>query len=146
MALLQEELEVDRPIERVFGFVADFANTKEWDPGVADARKVTDAPIGVGTRYAVDVLFNGRKLPMTYEVTMWDPPNRVVLKGEGSTVRAVDDIRFEATAAGTRIRYSADLRLKGLFSLVEPFFKGKLAETGEKAMAGMRRELEGLPG
>jgi hypothetical protein len=54
MALLQEELEVDRPIEAVFSFVADFAHTKDWDPGVADARKVTDGPVGVGTRYAVD--------------------------------------------------------------------------------------------
>ncbi len=145
MALLQEELEVDRPLEAVFDFVGDFANTKDWDPGVADARKVTDGPIGVGTRFAVDVLFNGRKLPMTYEVTEWDPPNRVVLKGEGSTVRAVDDIRFDPTPTGTRIHYSADLRLKGVLSLVEPFLKGRFDETGRKAMAGMRSALEALP-
>jgi len=143
MAVLKEILEVARPLDEVFAFVGDFANTKDWDPGVADSRKVTDGPIGVGTRYAVDVVFNGRKLPMTYEVTAWDPPNRVVLKGEGSRVTAVDEIRFEATPAGTRIRYSADLRLKGFLKLVEPFMGKRLDQTGKDAMAGMRRALEG---
>jgi len=142
MPLLQETLEVDRPLDEVFAFVGDFANTKEWDPGIADARMVTDGPIGIGTRYALDVVFNGRTLPMTYVVTEWDPPNRVVLKGEGSTLTAVDDIRFEATPTGTRIRYSADLRLKGLLKVAEPFLKGRIDETGRKAMAGMRRALE----
>jgi dehydrogenase/reductase SDR family member 12 len=143
MPLLEETLEVDRPLEDVFAFVGDFANTKDWDPGVAGATKVTDGPIEVGTRYAVDVVFNGRTLPMTYEVTAWDPPNHVALMGEGSTVRAVDDIRFEATETGTRIRYSADLRLKGVLRLVEPFLGKRFDETGKAAMAGMRRALEG---
>ena len=143
MAVLKEILEVARPLDEVFAFVGDFANTKDWDPGVADSRKVTDGPIGVGTRYAVDVVFNGRKLPMTYEVTAWDPPNRVVLKGEGSTVTAVDDIRFEAIPTGTRIRYSAELRLKGLLKLMEPFLSKRFDQTGKDGMAGMRRALEG---
>lgn len=143
MPVLKEILEVARPLDEVFAFVGDFANTREWDPGVADARKVTEGPIGVGTRYAVDVVFNGRQLPMTYEVTGWDPPNRVVLKGEGSTVTAVDDIRFEAVPSGTRIRYSADLRLKGLLKLAEPLLGKRFDKTGKAAMAGMRRALEG---
>jgi carbon monoxide dehydrogenase subunit G len=143
MPVLKETLEVARPLDEVFAFVGDFANTKDWDPGVTDARKVTDGQIGVGTRYAVDVVFSGRKLPMTYEVTAWDPPNRVVLKGEGSTVTAVDDIRFEAIPTGTRIHYSADLRLKGLLKLVEPFMGKRFDQTGKDAMAGMRRALEG---
>lgn len=143
MALLQETLEVARPLDEVFAFVGDFATTKDWDPGVSDSRKVTDGPVGVGTRYAVDVVFGARTLPMTYEVTTWDPPNRVVLRGEGSTVTAVDDIRFEATERGTRVRYSADLRLKGLLRLAEPFMKGRFEKTGKDAIAGMRRSLEG---
>jgi carbon monoxide dehydrogenase subunit G len=143
MPLLKETLEVARPLDEVFVFVGDFANTKDWDPGVSNARKLTDGPIGVGTRYALDVVFGGRRLPMTYEVTAWDPPNRVVLKGEGSTVTAVDDIRFEAVPSGTRILYSADLRLKGPLRLLEPFMGTRFDRTAKDAMAGMRRALEG---
>jgi carbon monoxide dehydrogenase subunit G len=138
MTVLREELEVDRPIEEVFAFIADFANSARWDPGVAEARNVTEGPVRVGTRYDLVVLFNDRRLPMTYEVIEYRPPDRVALRGYGSTVNALDDIRFEATPGGTRIRYTADLRLRGLLRVLEPLVRTRFEETGRRAMAGMK--------
>ena len=137
MVVLREELDVDVPVEEAFAFVGDFANAQGWDPGVESSRNATGSPIGVGTRYDLIVIFGDRRLPMTYEVTVFDPPHRVVLKGTGSTVTAVDDIRFDPTASGTRIRYTADLRLKGAARVAEPLFRGRFHETGRRAMAGM---------
>jgi carbon monoxide dehydrogenase subunit G len=141
MTVLREVLEVDRPLEEVFAFVGDFVNSAAWDPGVAEARNVTEGPVRVGTRYELIVLFNGKRLPMTYEVTAYEPPHRVELRGMGSTVSAVDDIRFEGTPDGTRIRYAADLRLKGALRLAQPLVRRQLEETGRHAMAGMRAAL-----
>lgn len=141
MTVLRKELEVDRPLDEVFAFIGDFVNSAEWDPGVEEARNVTEGPVRVGTRYELVVVFNGRRLPMTYEVTAYEPPHRVVLRGTGSSVNAVDDIRFEPTPTGTRILYTADLRLKGLLRALEPFVKGRFEETGRQAMAGMRDAL-----
>jgi carbon monoxide dehydrogenase subunit G len=144
MPILTDTLEVDRSIEEVFAFVGDFANTQVWDPGVASAQNVTVGPIGVGTKYDLQVVFGKRTLPMTYEVIEWDPPNRVVLRGEGTTVIAIDDIRFESTASGTRIFYTADLRLKGVLRFAEPLLRSRFDQTGRQAIAGMRRALEAL--
>ena len=146
MTVLRKQLEVDRPLDEVFAFIGDFVNTATWDPGVAEARHVTEGPVRVGTRYELIVIFNGRRLPMTYEVTAYEPPTRVELRGTGSTVNAVDDIRFEATAAGTRIRYLVDLRLKGVLRALEPFFRGKFEETVRSGIAGMRSAIQALPG
>ena len=142
MVVLREELEVDEPLEDAFAFVGDFANSAIWDPGVAESRNVTGGPVGVGTSYDLTVVFGDRRLPMTYEVTVFDPPHRVVLRGKGATVDAVDDIRFEPTARGTRIRYMADLRLKGLLRLAEPLMRRRFEDTGTQAIAGMQRAFE----
>jgi carbon monoxide dehydrogenase subunit G len=144
MTVLREELEVDRPLEEVFAFVGDFANSARWDPGVAEARNVTEGPVRIGTRYDLVVVFNGRSLPMTYEVTEYQPPSRVALRGTGSAVNALDDIRFETTPGGTRIRYTADLRLRGVLRVLEPLLRGKFEETGRRAIAGMRAALADL--
>ena len=141
MVVLREELVVENPLDQVFAFVGDFANSAAWDPGVDRSRTVGDGPVGVGTRYELMVRFGGRRLPMTYEVTEFDPPDRVVLRGSGATVNAVDDIRFEAVDGGTRIRYIADLRLKGVVRLVEPLMRGRLRKVGSDAMAGMKEAL-----
>ena len=41
----------DRPCrsKTTFDYVADFANSQEWDPGVATAERLDDGPVGVGT-------------------------------------------------------------------------------------------------
>jgi carbon monoxide dehydrogenase subunit G len=143
MTVLKEQLEVHRPLEEVFSFVGDFANAERWDPGVASSRALTDGPAGVGSRYELIVVFNGKRLPMTYEVTAFDPPHRVELRGTGFTVNALDDIRFEPTERGTRIRYTADLRLRGPLRLGEPLLRSRFEETGRRAMEGIREALGG---
>ena len=81
---------------------------------------------------------------MDYEITVFEPSRRVVLKGTGSGVSAVDDIRFEATNAGTRIDYVADIRLVGLLRLAAPFAGGAFARIARDASDGMRRTLDRL--
>ena len=145
MTVLNEELKVSRPLDEVCGLVGDFANAEVWDPRVEESRAITEGPVRVGSRYELTVVFNGRRLPMTYEVTAFDPPRRVELVGTGSTVDARDDIRFEATDEGTRILYMADLRLKGVLRVAEPLLRSKFEQVGRRAMEGMRAAFEAKP-
>ena len=108
MTTLHETLETTLPIDDAFAYVADFSNSAEWDPGVATARRLDTAPLQIGARFALDVRIGGRVAPMEYRISVFEPSTRVVLLGSGSGVTAVDDIRFESTATGTRERRLTD--------------------------------------
>lgn len=142
MTRLLETLETRLPIDETFAFVADFANAAAWDPGVASSERLDDRPPAVGARYRLGIRMRGKVVPMVYEVTAWEPVSRVVLAGEGSGVKAVDEIRFTPTATGTRIDYSADIRLQGWMRLVQPFAGGAFAKIADDAVRGMRQALE----
>jgi carbon monoxide dehydrogenase subunit G len=146
MTRLLEQIETTLPIEDAFDFVADFANAERWDPGVARSTRLDGGSVQVGSRFALDVRMGRRTAPMTYRVATLERPNRVVLVGEGSGVDAVDEIVFEPAGAGTRIRYTADIRLRGLLRLAQPFLSGALARIGEDAAGGMRRALAEIAG
>jgi dehydrogenase/reductase SDR family member 12 len=141
MIRLRESIEVPRSIDEVFAYTSNFGNAAQWDPGVADSRKSSSGPIGVGTAFELRVRFGARSIPMMYVVRECDPPKRVLLEGNGDSVRALDDIGFEATPRGTRITYTADISLLGAFSIVEPFLKGALDRVGKKAVAGLHSAL-----
>ena len=139
MPLIEREIIVQARAEDAFGFVANFESCAEWDPGVSAASRRDDTPAGVGALYDVDVDFNGRHLPMVYRTTVWDEPKRVVLEGSGSTVKATDDITFESIGEGrTRISYRADIRMKGLLSIVTPLLGKRFQALGDAAMSGMQ--------
>lgn len=141
MTTLHEQIDTTLPIESAFEYVADFANSQEWDPGVASAARVDSGPVGVGARYRLGVRIGSRVAPMDYRITVFEPPHRVVLVGSGSGVSAVDDIRFGSVATGTRIDYTADIRLTGLLRIVQPLLGGAFANIGRNAAEGMRRVL-----
>jgi len=139
---LTERIETRLGPEAAFAFVADFANSTHWDPGVASSDRIDAGPVGVGARYRLGVRLGGRIAPMDYRITVFEPSSRVVLVGEGSGVSAVDEIRFEPLGTGTRIDYTADIRLGGLLRLVQPLLGGQFAKIGRDALAGMRTALD----
>lgn len=141
MTTLREQIATTLPPGAVFDYIADFKSAAEWDPGVAHARRLDTGRLGVGSRYELGVRMGGRVVPMTYRITVFDRPSRVVLEGEGSTVEAIDDIRFVPAIDGTVVDYTADIRLRGWMRLIQPFLGGALAKVGRDAAAGMTRTL-----
>lgn len=139
---LQETRQIDRPLEEVFAFTADFANAEKWDPGVSSSRRVGNGPVGVGSRYDVMVSFGSRELPMTYEVTEWEPNARVVLVGSGETIEAMDEIRFEAHGGGTVVHYVADLNFTNWIRFLGPLMAPLLVRVGRRALDGLVETLD----
>ena len=142
MTRLHEEIETSLAPDVAFRFVADFANSSRWDPGVVSSAALDDRPLGPGSRYRLEVRMGGRAAPMEYTITTFEPDRRVVLTGRGSSVRAVDDIRFEPAGSGTRIAYTADIRLGGLMRLATPLLGRAFDRIAKDALAGMKRTLE----
>ncbi len=139
---IEEQITVARPPAEAFDYVSEFANTAEWDPGIAESRKLTDGPIRVGTEYDVVALFRGKRQAFRYRVTELEPGRRVVLAGESDQATSVDVIAVEPDGAGSRILYSAEIKLKGLRRIAEPLLRGTLAKTGEEALAGLKHALD----
>ena len=142
MTTLRESIQTTLPIDETFAYVADFANAQEWDPGVASADRLDPGPVRIGSRYRLGVRIGRRVAPMEYRVSVFEPSTRVVLVGSGSGVSAVDEIRFERTAGGTRVDYTADIRLDGVLRLMQPFLGRAFANLGRNAVEGMQRELD----
>ncbi|MBT8057987.1 MAG: SDR family NAD(P)-dependent oxidoreductase [Gammaproteobacteria bacterium] len=141
MKQLHEVIEVPAPLEQAFRYTADFANIEQWDPGVTESQKISTGPLGPGSRFRVVVKAGLSRTAMEYVIKEFEPPHRIVLEGEGGSVHAVDEIRFTATGAGTRIDYTADISLGGLAGLAEPFMGAVLERVGRQALAGLQRAL-----
>ncbi len=141
MTTIREQIDTTLPIDVAFAYVADFANSQEWDPGTATSERIGGGPVGAGSRFWLGVHLGGRVAPMEYRIAEFEPPRRVVLVGHGSGVSATDEIAFAPTPTGTRIDYTADILLGGLLRLAQPFLGGAFRKVGRQAADGMRRTL-----
>ena len=141
MAYYRAQLAVRRPVDEVFGYLADFSNTEKWDPGVVSAKKRGDGPVTMGTQFEVVSKFLGRALLLDYQIVQYDPPSRVVLEAENDNLRSVDTITFEKTARGTRLTYDANLTLKGIRYVGDFALHLAFQWIGRRALGGLRAAL-----
>jgi len=140
---IQKQIEVRRPLAEVFEYLVDFSNAAEWDPGVAEARKLTDGAVRVGSEFDVVALFRGKRHRFRYVVTGVEPQRRVVLAGDGERAASVDEIAVEPAGDGTRITYIADFHLKGIFRPAGPLLAPVMNRMGDDALAGLKSVLDG---
>ena len=139
---LKETIEVSRPINEAFAYVADWETIEDWDPGVVSSKAQVPGSPQVGRAYDLMYKFGPRETPMTYVIKELVEPRRLVLTGEGTMVDAVDTIEFEESANGTIIHYTAELSFNPLMSIVTKFMGSRLDKIGEDAVAGLKKQLE----
>src|SRR4051794_17466820 len=66
---------------------------------------------------------------------------RIALRGEGEQALSDDVITVAPGDRGARVGYEADLRLKGLYRVAEPFLGSTVERMGDAALDGLAARL-----
>lgn len=145
MATYTARVETDWTQEQAFEYLADFSTVSEWDPGVPEARCISDNPLAVGSRFEVEVKNAGVSSTFTYETIELEAPRRVVLRAEQGPFISLDTMTFERSGERTEVTYEANLKLKGPLALIDPLLKIGFNRVAGKAEKGLADRLSGPP-
>jgi hypothetical protein len=124
-----------------FTYMAEFQNVASWDPGVKHAEKLTEGPATLGSEFKVVTVTNGRELPIVYRIVEFEEGVRVVLKGETSRLRSLDEISVASRDGGSLVTYSANLSLLGGVAFLSPLLGPTLRKIGNRARDQLRISL-----
>ena len=141
MLTIHVQVDVGTPIDEAFAYVADLRNLPQWDPSSQCAELLGDELIGVGDRFAVDVLFRGRTTPWVYEIVEYERPSRIVLRGAGGHTSVIDEIEFRTIEHGARIDYRATFSPPPWLWPLQIFLRPAVRRLGRDVAAGLRARL-----
>ena len=113
-------VEIDRPVEEVFAFLADGENDPKFSPRVLEMEKVTDGPTGVGTVYRSTVKDAGMTTRREFRISEFVVPTRIRWTEESKNLVTADEGGYDLEPAGdgrTRMR---------IFNVLEGHGIGKL--------------------
>ncbi len=120
---IEESVEINRPPERVFEYVANPENLQEWTGTVIEISKDTPGPLLEGSTFTSVAKFLGRRIESPFEVTAHEFPRRHSHKGTGGPLPTEWTLTFEEVAGGTRYTQVAEGEPGGFFGLVEPLLE-----------------------
>ncbi len=134
---IEESVEINRPPERVFEYVANPENLPQWAGTVIETRKDTSGPLLEGSSFTSVGKFLGRRIESPFEVTAHEFPRRHTHKSTGGPLPTEWTLTFEEVAGRTRYTQVAEGEPGGFFGLVGPL----LERVGRRQL---RTDLENL--
>jgi uncharacterized membrane protein len=134
-------VDVERPMEAVFAYLADFENVPTWNYAIAETEKTSDGPVGVGTTYR-----QVRTLPSrseeTFEVTVYEPHRSLALSGTLGPFAAEVGYQLEPSERGTRVTNEVELRPRGIPGMVGQLAGSRVQKGVADNLAELKRILE----
>ncbi|MFB7382703.1 SRPBCC family protein [Kitasatospora purpeofusca] len=114
--LFETSVEVDRPVEEVFAYLADGRHDPEFSPRVLEIAKTPDGPTAVGTVFRSTVKDAGMKTSRQFRITGLEAPHTVRWSEESKNlITAEGGYDLEALPDGrTRVRIFNTLEGHGL--------------------------------
>jgi hypothetical protein len=132
-----------RPPDEVFAYLADFRSVAEWDPSVRSALLVSaDDPVAIGAIFRVTIKTTLSELVLDYTTIELDRPDRIVLRGEDTSMVSLDTIVIRDDGhGGADVTYDAKIELKGVRKLADPLLQLAFKRLGDNARDGLRGQL-----
>jgi uncharacterized membrane protein len=135
---------IERPIEEVFEFVANFENEPRWKPDVVrTVERLSGSPMELGARYREISAPPGEQRETIFEVTESKLGERIAFQSSGGSRGAYT---FERVGDATRVTFAVDLPARALVGVIAaPRKLSNLRRRIGAELVGLQRALEGSP-
>lgn len=133
-------IEIDRPGDEVFRYIAEFENNPQWQGGMRSCRWTTGTRGVVGSTYVQEARFLGRRIETHFEVVAVDPGRSIAIESTAGTF-PIQVTRSVEPTSDRSCRVVAHIRGQpaGLLSL----FGGMVRKSVAKDYAKLKSLLEG---
>jgi uncharacterized membrane protein len=137
---------INRPVEAVFAFVANFENHPKWESNFVEVKRVSPEPITVGTIYECFLRVPGQRVTSRIEITEFTPNQLISFRGDRpASAKPVGSITFASLGNATKVTTRPRPEMGGVFKLVEPLMEGYIKRSNAKHLDRLKALLEQAP-
>lgn len=133
------QVDIAKPPEEVFDYLADMRNEPQWLPGASDIRATSDGAVGQGSSFEGTYARAGT---VRCAISEYDRPNRLTIHGDAKGMSFDDTISLTATETGTRLEAVMRTEPKGLFKFVAPMMRRVIDKQFQSNWEKLRSVLE----
>jgi uncharacterized protein YndB with AHSA1/START domain len=138
-AVIENTVDIARGLEATFDYLSDMRNEIQWNPDCMSVEKLTDGPVGVGTRFRA----KWKQGPeIETECTIYDRPHTWRYENGGPISLVLTITLAPTPTGGTRMTSHGEWTPHGWFRLVFPMFIRVMRRAERGVVANARRALE----
>ncbi|MEX0762125.1 MAG: SRPBCC family protein [Dehalococcoidia bacterium] len=132
---------VNRTPDEVFAYLANVERAPEWVPDILEVEKLTDGPVGVGTRFHQKVRQGAVTADVTVEITEFEPGRLLAQKGEGGPASFTGRFTLQPDGDRTEITHEYTMQLSGMARMLAPVISQWVRKNTETSFTNLKRAL-----
>ena len=130
---------INRPIAEVWRFISDPHQASVWGRGVSDVVMTSTGPVGFGSTLRLSMSGS----PMEARIIDFEPERQLTLEfTEGPVKGSKLTYSVETLDGNTKLTRDLELRLSGIWRLMQPLLARREIRDREKGVANIKRILE----
>ncbi|MCC7117612.1 MAG: SRPBCC family protein [Anaerolineales bacterium] len=133
---------ITRSPKEVFDFIAVSDNAPKVVSSVTGMVKLTEGPVGVGTRYRETRLINGKEHHAELEVVAFQPNQSYAMKNVTDGIETIYRYNFQPESSGTRVELVCEVRAGGFKKLMLPLVVSILKKEDGDHLQRLKRAIE----
>ena len=136
---------IARSVEDVFAYVTDVTNDPAWHTDILEAQKVTEGPVGVGTKWHARFKPSMGISEGDMEVVTFEPNRIQVMRGEIGPMHPTLTYLLEPSEGGTKFTRHVQIRVSGMMKVMQPMMAMMVPKQNKGFLANLKRVLEAEP-
>jgi len=138
-ALIENAVDIGRSAEDVFDYASDHMREPEWNPAMRSVRKLSEGPVGLGTRYEMEFV-PGK--PMVATCDDFDRPRSWEVSGRVLGMDVTLGGEVTPTARGSHLVFRTVFGSSGLRALALPLMRRRMAPAMQRNVERIKTILE----
>lgn len=138
MTVIENSVEIQRPLDEVVAYLSDPRHELEWNPKVRVMELVSDEPIGLGSKFRAKWT---RSPLVNMECTLFDPPRAWCWVNDGPIEVALQVQLHDTGRGSTVLRTRFDATPHGAIRLLWPLIRRSLQREESRNMTLIAAQL-----
>ena len=132
---------IDRAPADVFAYLSEFENIPRWNYAIAETRKISEGPVGVGTRCR-QIRTVPNRTEEYFEVIEFEPERALAIRGDTGPFSADIAYLLEHVQGATVLKNTCSLRARGAAGLVAPLLTRRVRSAVAAHLGVLQQLLE----
>lgn len=141
MIQISNSIEIMRPVEQVFIYVAELENNPRWMP-VQSVQRLSDGALKKGFRYKQQFRLMGAEYEMDCVVTAFELHKKIAFEYDAPVFVWRGHYLFDDLPNGTRLSAKGNITLGGPLKIGEPMFAPKIRKLINDTAPKLKQILE----
>ena len=142
MIQIISNIQIYRPITRVFDFISHPENDFQWQYGTLASASVSENAAGLGACFQNTTLLMGHRIQSTFEVTEYEPNSKYGYKSLSGPLQSFTSFAFNIAKGATQVKLSLQANLVNWIESNENILEKKMKRQTKENLEILKNILE----